>query len=83
MSAPADAPNKGKQSHPRNPVGALLSLPPRWLGLYEDFIAKNASQVSQLESALRSLTYVIPGMPWPPFAPADITMKIAALTLNV
>lgn len=34
---------------------------PRWLHLYEDFITKNAHQVSQIESALRSLTYIIPG----------------------
>jgi peroxin-16 len=38
-----------------------LSLPPKWLGLYSDFIIKNASAVSQIESALRSLTYIIPG----------------------
>ncbi|KAK3372064.1 peroxisome membrane protein [Podospora didyma] len=38
-----------------------LSLPPRWLHVYDDFIAKNAHQVSQIESALRSLTYIIPG----------------------
>ncbi|GAO17292.1 uncharacterized protein UV8b_05515 [Ustilaginoidea virens] len=35
--------------------------PPRWLALYDDFITRNASQVGQLESALRSLTYMIPG----------------------
>lgn len=29
--------------------------------MYEDFITKNAGQVSQIESALRSLTYIIPG----------------------
>ena len=61
MSTPADLPNKGKQSYQRSPIGAILSLPPQWLRAYEDFITKNASQVSQLESALRSLTYVIPG----------------------
>lgn len=38
-----------------------LSLPPKWLALYSDFIIKNASAVSQIESALRSLTYIIPG----------------------
>ncbi|MCJ1352629.1 MAG: Peroxisomal membrane protein pex16 [Icmadophila ericetorum] len=38
-----------------------ISLPPKWLGMYEDFITKNASSVSQIESALRSLTYIIPG----------------------
>lgn len=39
----------------------VLSLPPKWLHMYEDFVAKNASSVSQIESALRSLTYIIPG----------------------
>ncbi|KIV98576.1 uncharacterized protein PV09_09625 [Verruconis gallopava] len=38
-----------------------LSAPPRWLSAYSDFIIKNASAVSQIESALRSLTYIIPG----------------------
>ncbi|KAI1483496.1 hypothetical protein K445DRAFT_75261 [Daldinia sp. EC12] len=40
---------------------AKLSSPPQWLNLYGDFITKNAHQVSQIESALRSLTYIIPG----------------------
>ncbi|KAM4060990.1 peroxisomal membrane protein (Pex16) domain-containing protein [Hirsutella rhossiliensis] len=44
-----------------NAVAQVLSLPPRWLALYDDFISKNAGQVSQIESALRSLTYIIPG----------------------
>ena len=39
----------------------VLSLPPQWLGMYSDFITKNSSAVSQIESALRSLTYIIPG----------------------
>ncbi|KAF2755525.1 peroxisomal membrane protein pex16 [Pseudovirgaria hyperparasitica] len=38
-----------------------ISLPPKWLGMYGDFITKNASAVSQIESGLRSLTYIIPG----------------------
>ncbi len=42
-------------------VGQILAMPPKWLSMYEDFIAKNAGQVSQIESALRSLTYIIPG----------------------
>ena len=32
-----------------------LALPPKWLAAYSDFIIKNASAVSQIESALRSL----------------------------
>jgi len=50
---------------PASPPGSsrsILSLPPRWMHLYDDFITKNAHQVSQIESALRSLTYIIPGM---------------------
>lgn len=42
-------------------VRNVLSLPPKWLAKYDDFVTKNASQVSQMESALRSLTYIIPG----------------------
>ncbi|KAL5415013.1 hypothetical protein PMIN04_008758 [Paraphaeosphaeria minitans] len=42
-------------------TGEVLSLPPKWLGMYSDFITKNSSAVSQIESALRSLTYIIPG----------------------
>ncbi|RDA90318.1 hypothetical protein CP533_0391 [Ophiocordyceps camponoti-saundersi (nom. inval.)] len=50
------------QAAPCRPaLGRPLSLPQRWLALYDDFISKNAGQVSQIESALRSLTYVIPG----------------------
>lgn len=35
--------------------------PSKWLALYEDFVTKNSSSVGQVESALRSLTYIIPG----------------------
>jgi hypothetical protein len=38
------------------------TLPPRLLGMYTDFITKNAGAVGQVEGALRSLTYIIPGM---------------------
>jgi peroxin-16 len=38
-----------------------LSMPGKLLGQYDEFIIKNASAVSQIESALRSLTYIIPG----------------------
>jgi peroxin-16 len=40
----------------------VVSLPNEWLGMYSDFITKNSSAVSQIESALRSLTYIIPGV---------------------
>ncbi|KAI9670154.1 MAG: Peroxisomal membrane protein pex16 [Caeruleum heppii] len=39
----------------------MVVLDKRWLHLYGDFIVKNANSVSQIESALRSLTYIIPG----------------------
>lgn len=39
-----------------------VSLPPKYLGMYGDFVTKNASAVGQIEGALRSLTYIIPGM---------------------
>jgi peroxin-16 len=38
-----------------------LELPPKWLNMYGEFITKNQSSVTQIESALRSLTYIIPG----------------------
>lgn len=47
---------------PAQRVSHTLSLPPKWLGMYGDFIIKNASAVSQIESTLRSLTYIIPGV---------------------
>jgi hypothetical protein len=43
-------------------TGEVLSMPSQWLGMYSDFITKNSSAVTQIESALRSLTYIIPGM---------------------
>ncbi|EPE36976.1 hypothetical protein GLAREA_09139 [Glarea lozoyensis ATCC 20868] len=38
-----------------------LTLPPKWLSLYGNFITTHQSSVTQIESALRSLTYIIPG----------------------
>jgi hypothetical protein len=32
-----------------------------FLNLYEDFLLKNASQITSIESTLRSLTYILPG----------------------
>jgi len=53
---------------------------------YEDFVQKNASQVSQIESALRSLTYILPGH----YAPARviegfmlIALKVASMNPNL
>jgi hypothetical protein len=59
MAEPVISRPSVKPSRPS--LGQILSLPPHLLGMYEEFITKNASQVSQIESALRSLTYVIPG----------------------
>lgn len=57
---PSTLPKPG--ARPSRPsLGQILALPPQWLGMYEEFITKNAGQVSQIESALRSLTYIIPG----------------------
>ncbi|KAI9880486.1 MAG: Peroxisomal membrane protein pex16 [Pleopsidium flavum] len=48
-----------KQAQSRVPKA--ISLPPEWLNMYGEFVTKNASAVSQIESGLRSLTYIIPG----------------------
>ncbi|KAI1164801.1 peroxisome membrane protein [Nemania serpens] len=67
MSSPPDSLRKSagiaatRPSTSRNPIRSLASMPPKWLHMYGDFITKNAHQVSQIESALRSLTYIIPG----------------------
>ncbi|KAK8023503.1 peroxisomal membrane protein [Apiospora rasikravindrae] len=61
---PSSSTNNGNKPTPaksKNPIHAVLSLPPRFLHMYSDFITKNNHQVSQIESALRSLTYIIPG----------------------
>lgn len=47
---------------PKGPgIKNTLKMPSQWLQMYDDFITKNAHQVSQIESTLRSLTYIIPG----------------------
>jgi peroxin-16 len=63
MSLPPDSLRKSasRPTASRNPIKTLISMPPTWLHMYSDFITKNAHQVSQIESALRSLTYIIPG----------------------
>ncbi|KAI1252337.1 hypothetical protein MGN70_006912 [Eutypa lata] len=54
-------PKSKPNNNSKNPIRRVLATPPTWLTMYRDFITKNAHQVSQIESALRSLTYVIPG----------------------
>ncbi|KAJ5443649.1 uncharacterized protein N7458_007521 [Penicillium daleae] len=44
----------------QNPIPPVVLQPSKWLSLYEDFVAKNSSSVGSVESALRSLTYIIP-----------------------
>ncbi|KAJ6171613.1 peroxin Pex16-Penicillium chrysogenum [Penicillium chermesinum] len=46
----------------QNPIPPEMRQPSKWLPLYEEFVTKNASSVGQVESALRSLTYIIPGV---------------------
>lgn len=36
--------------------------PSKWISSYENFVTKNLNTVNQVESALRSLTYIIPGL---------------------
>ncbi|KAL9638211.1 MAG: hypothetical protein Q9164_001688, partial [Protoblastenia rupestris] len=38
-----------------------IVLPKQWFTSYTTFVRSNASQVTQLESALRSLVYILPG----------------------
>ena len=42
-------------------TNVIINLPPKWLNMYSDFITKNAGAVGQVEGALRSLSYIIPG----------------------
>ncbi|EME48132.1 hypothetical protein DOTSEDRAFT_69914 [Dothistroma septosporum NZE10] len=39
----------------------VLTLPSKWVSMYGDFITKNAGAVGQVEGALRSMTYLVPG----------------------
>ncbi|KAI1472618.1 peroxisome membrane protein [Daldinia caldariorum] len=64
MSRSIDHLRGGPSRPPANlqqPTQTKFSSPPKWINMYGDFITKNAHQVSQIESALRSLTYIIPG----------------------
>ena len=45
----------------RKQLPASLLKPTKLVEAYEEFLTKNSSSVSQVESALRSLTYIIPG----------------------
>ncbi|KJX96982.1 peroxisomal membrane protein pex16 [Zymoseptoria brevis] len=39
----------------------VVKMPTKWMGMYSDFITKNAGAVGQVEGALRSITYLVPG----------------------
>lgn len=47
--------------HAADSTKLVVNLPPKWLNMYSDFITKNAGAVGQVEGALRSLSYIIPG----------------------
>ena len=47
--------------HLRAHIPQAAISPGKWLGFYEDFVSENSSSVSQIETALHSLTYIIPG----------------------
>ena len=54
--------------------GTPATLPPPW-SAYEAFLLANASQITAVESSLRSITYVLPGR----FKDAELC--VTALTL--
>ncbi|KAI1915991.1 hypothetical protein LOZ53_000899 [Ophidiomyces ophidiicola] len=46
---------------PPSQLAAAFAQPSKLVEMYEEFVTKNSSSVSQIEMALRSLTYMIPG----------------------
>ncbi|KAI7898403.1 peroxisome membrane protein [Cokeromyces recurvatus] len=50
-----------------------------YLNLYEDFLLKNASQITSIETSLRSLTYILPGR----FHDAELASQALYATLNL
>lgn len=52
----------------------MLAMPTKYGKLYEEFIVSNASSIGSIESALRSLTYIIPGR----FRDAEIASESCA-----
>jgi len=57
----------------------VANLPPRLLEMYSEFITKNAGAVGQVEGALRSLTYIIPGMLSTRYFPYDLIHMLTLL----
>jgi hypothetical protein len=39
----------------------MLGKHKKWLDSYQHFLLKNSSQISSIESSLRSLTFILPG----------------------
>ncbi|MCJ1307347.1 Peroxisomal membrane protein pex16 [Agyrium rufum] len=60
-------------------IPETVSLPPRLLTLYDDFVVHNASSIGQIESGLRSLTYIIPGR----FRDAEIASESLHTTIQL
>ncbi|KAL8785955.1 MAG: hypothetical protein Q9195_008419 [Heterodermia aff. obscurata] len=56
-----------------------IVIPKTWLDSYEDFVKNNTSQVSQIESALRSLTYILPGR----FNESELASESLHTTINL
>ncbi|KAG2199389.1 hypothetical protein INT47_001571 [Mucor saturninus] len=50
-----------------------------YLNLYENFLLKNASQITSIESSLRSLTYILPGR----FHDAELASQALYAALNL
>ncbi|KAI8360008.1 peroxisome membrane protein [Blakeslea trispora] len=50
-----------------------------YLNLYQDFLLKNASQITSIESSLRSLTYILPGR----FHDAELASQALYAALNL
>ncbi|KAK9237489.1 peroxisome membrane protein [Lipomyces kononenkoae] len=50
-----------------------------WLGIYESFLLKNASQIASVESTLQHLTYLFPGK----FKDAEIASEVVYSALGI
>lgn len=54
----------------------VVKLPTKWITMYGDFITKNAGAVGQVEGALRSLTYLVPGIMLPMSLQCSVMLTI-------
>ncbi|KAL8956040.1 MAG: hypothetical protein Q9193_006314 [Seirophora villosa] len=62
--------------HAQSRIPATISLPSHWLKSYEDFVTRNASSVTQIESALRPHIY-------PPYLPLSHLPPAPTLSLSL